>query len=486
MVPPRLSTDLKTPYRIEKDKVFLIGVFYACLAVLGRIEGLFPVVFVLIPLGLLFINLNAYRFLVLLFAGFFLFFPAGAAGTTLFGIFAADSLAAVFLLLFLLSQSRTREPASIPISFTLAGVYVFAAYALVLSYRSLPTTDFYRVTYDLKSIFYLLFVPILLMLDGKTREPKKFFLLLSTFVLFCSIHSLEVLARFIISPERVVTWNEIFISDSVLISALMLRFPVAARTKMFLWVALFLSTLGLLLTQTRGLWLSTLAAFALFYTLEFFTGKNLTVGKILKTVTVMAGGFLAANVLFMVVAKIPLHIFIRRRFGDGGINEFIDPFASMGYRIHESLAVWTQRTVFGHGTGASLHLYFTQLNNAKFMDWWSIHSGYFEVLHKFGFVGLALFLWLFGAYYFLGRRLAKSPSRVVATFGGIIATVIINHTVVSITSGYFFRHASIVWLPLFFIAERLRPRRRNRSITGDEALSTPPTDHSPEERESPA
>jgi O-antigen ligase len=150
--------------------------------------------------------------------------------------------------------------------------------------------------------------------------------------------------------------------------------------------------------------------------------------------------------------------FIKGRFTVEGFEEIVNPWSSMGYRIHEAWAVWDERTLLGHGPGAPIHLFFTQLKIDKFIDWWAIHSGYFEYLHKFGFVGLGIILWMFGSYYFLARRMTKSSSRAVAAFGGIISAVLMNTAIVSITSGYFFRHGVIVWVLLFFIAERLRPR----------------------------
>jgi O-antigen ligase len=460
MVVPNQALTLDPTYRIEKDRLFFIWVFFAFVAVVARVTDFAPLAFALIPIGLVFVRLNTYRFLVLLIAGYTLFFRPGTPGSVSHGIFIADALTVSFLFLLLLSASREsgRKP-RIPFSPTLAMLYLFVAYVLVLVPLSLYSRfALSYVIYDVKNVLYLLMVPLLLMVDGRSREPKKFFLLLGAFVLFCAVHSLELIGEFLIVQERGITWNEIYISDAVIISLLMLRFPVRAGTRWLLRIALGLSGLGLLITQTRGLWLSTVVALGVFYVLDLFLGRNFQPARILKGAAISLGVFALANVAFLAVAGTSMVGFVKNRFGQGSSTELIDPYSSMGYRLHEAMTVWADRSWFGHGPGATLHVFFTQLGKSKFIEWWSIHSGYFEFLHKFGFVGLALILVMFLSYYFLGMRLARSPSRTVSAFGAILATVILNHMVVSITSGYLFRHGVIIWVPLFLIAERLRRR----------------------------
>jgi hypothetical protein len=137
------------------------------------------------------------------------------------------------------------------------------------------------------------------------------------------------------------------------------------------------------------------------------------------------------------------------------IIELADPFSSMGYRLHESWAIWDQRTFFGHGTGATLRLYFTQLGLSQFYDWWSIHSGYFEILHKYGFLGLGIFTWMYVAFLIRAKRHLASPDKFTQIFGGVLFAVLVNHAVVSITTGYFLRWAVLLWIILFFASEKL-------------------------------
>ena len=89
------------------------------------------------------------------------------------------------------------------------------------------------------------------------------------------------------------------------------------------------------------------------------------------------------------------------------------------------------------------------------MDWWSIHNGYFEILHKFGFVGLGIFLWMYAALIASGWRKAHSASRATALFGNIVVAVLVNHAFVSITAGYFLRWGTAVLMLLYFINGKL-------------------------------
>ena len=474
-------------YRIEGNRALFIWVSFGLLSLVTMGSEIAPLG-LLLPLVFVFVRLNAYRFLIFLLAGYVCFFPPGLPGSLLRSFFTADTLSIAFIFLFVLSYLRDPGRLRIPLSPTLLSLYLAVAYIVILSFRSIPsgTTKMEWILLDLKNAFYLLFVPLLLILDGRTREPKKFFYLLSAFVLFSVIHSLFVIGRFLVTQERVVTWNEIFISDSVIISALLLRFKLGIKTTWLLRISVVVSTLGLLITQTRGLWLSTIAALGIFYACDLFRGKKFRSVPIFRTVLIGATAFLAANLLFMFLAGKPLTTFVFDRFAMESFTGYVDPFSSVGYRIHESWAIWDERTLFGHGPGATVHLYFTQLGMGRFMDWWAIHSGYFDLLHKYGFVGMTIILWMFGAYFFLGWRLAGSRSRAVSAFGAVIATVILNHAIVSVTSAYFFRHGVIMWLPLFFIAERLRPRAHEGSATTGETPDAPPSTPSPEGRGAPA
>jgi O-antigen ligase len=456
---PTLSTG--ESYRFEKERFFFVLLYFAALSVAARIVHFAPPFILLAPLSLLFVRLNAYRFLVILIAGYVLFFRPGTPGTVSQGLLISDSLTLAFLFMMLISPSSKPGEVRIPFSGTLAGIYALVAYVLVLTPMAVMKYRPEYVLFDLKNFFYFLLIPVLLVFDGSSREPKKFVRLVGTFLIFEFFHSLLVIGEFMITRGRVLTLNEIFISDAVIISLLFLRLPLRTRTIWLLRLALAVFLLALLIVQTRGVWASTAAALMLFYFLDFFQNKNFRVASLLRRAAITAVLFGIADVAVRILSGNSVVGFIKNRLAQGDMKELVDPYSSTGYRLHESWAVWTERTNFGHGPGASLHLFFTLSGKGGFTDWWAIHSGYFEILHKLGFVGLGIVFWLFGSYYFLGRRMTKSPSRTVSVFGAILSTVIVNHAVVSISSGYMFRHGVLMWILLFFIAERLRtPKKR--------------------------
>ena len=153
--------------------------------------------------------------------------------------------------------------------------------------------------------------------------------------------------------------------------------------------------------------------------------------------------------------------FIRMRTTSFSPQELVDPASSLGYRITESLVVWEKRSWFGHGSGAPDYLYFTQLGNSKFINWWSIHSEYFELLHKYGFVGMGLFMWFLLVLMIRALRMAFHAKAFVSAMGFLVLTTVINHALVSITSGYLIRENVMLYLVLMVgIVERFHPRTR--------------------------
>jgi hypothetical protein len=136
---------------------------------------------------------------------------------------------------------------------------------------------------------------------------------------------------------------------------------------------------------------------------------------------------------------------VTKRMTDFKKKEIINPLSSMGYRMYESYSVWTKRTFWGHGTGAYLYLIQTMYPDKKFMHWWSIHCEYMEVLHKWGFAGLALYGLFLAVFLFKSLRLLFSKKQFIATIGAVTTLTVLNTAVISITSGYMFRVNMLMW-----------------------------------------
>jgi hypothetical protein len=120
----------------------------------------------------------------------------------------------------------------------------------------------------------------------------------------------------------------------------------------------------------------------------------------------------------------------------------------MGYRIYESYMVWRNKTLFGHGSGARILLLFTQWYPPRFIKWWAIHSGYFDLLHKYGFIGLGLYISIILLMLKRGMFLMRTRKRITQTFGTIVFLTLLNHAAVSITSQCFFRENVMIYIVL--------------------------------------
>jgi hypothetical protein len=472
MGPTGQALRLRDGYRFQAGPLLFTFAFLAVLAGFSHAFKQPWVTFALIPLAMLFQRMNAYRFLLLVFAAFIIFFPGNFPGSSIIFALVPDGLTLAFILLMALSWWTEKASMPIPVNRVLLPMYLFTAYVLLLSARSvLAGTSLGYIVFDLRGILYLPLGSLLLALDGREREPKKVFLLLAAFVFFCSVHSMWAIYEFAGSMNRAVTWNEIFLSDAVIVSALLLEMPVGKRTRWLLGTGLALNILGLLVTQTRGLWLSTVFAVALIYGIRALASRTIRFSALAWSLLLLTVAAVAANTLVASLIGISLRDVVMERVAVIEPDELINPFTSGGYRIHESWTVWDQRSLFGHGTGATLHLFSTLYKPGYYMNWWSIHSGYFEILHKFGFVGLGIFLWMLGALLLSGWRKARSGSRTTALYGNVIVAVLVNHAVVSVSSGYLMKWATLVFMLFYFILGKLESPG---SLKRGTAKSAPP------------
>jgi O-antigen ligase len=447
-------------YRFPAVPLLFTFAFLAVLAGVSHASEQAWLALALIPLVMSFQRMNAYRFLVVVLASYIVFFPAHLLGSRFEAGFVPDTLVFMFVFMLVLSRWKRDAVGPMPLNTTVFPMYAFVIYVLILTVRALSSgMPVQYIALDVRSVLYLPVGAALLALDGEDREPKKIFLLLASFVLFSSVHSTWVIGQFAASMERVLSWNEIFVSDAVIISALLLEMPVRGKLKWLLGICLALNVAALIVIQTRGLWLSTVFALALIYGFRTIASRTLKLSVFIWSLLLLVLVLIGGNLLLSSLTGTSLQDIILKRFTSIEPDEFINPYTSIGYRVHESWTVWDQRTIFGHGTGATLHIFTTLYRPGFYMDWWSIHNGYFEILHKFGFVGLGIFLWMYTALLTSGWRKARSGSRATALFGNIIVAVLLNHAFVSITAGYFLRWGTVVLMLLYFINGKLGSRK---------------------------
>jgi O-antigen ligase len=226
-----------------------------------------------------------------------------------------------------------------------------------------------------------------------------------------------------------------------------------------LYVCLPICLIGLLATQTRGLWLSAIISFALYICIRLFKSRTLRLAHLLKSGLAILLLVAIAEVILRISAGVGFLHFVQTRLMAHESNELINPYSSLGYRIHESLVVWEKRTWFGHGSGARLYIFFTQMGMSKFINWWSIHSEYFEILHKYGFLGLGIFMTFILGLLLRAYRIAVHGKAFTSGLGFLVFTTLTNHCLVSITSGYLVRENVMLYMVLLVgIVERYYPR----------------------------
>jgi O-antigen ligase/polysaccharide polymerase Wzy-like membrane protein len=415
--------------------------------------------FLMAPVPLLFYRPDGFRMMLLAFAGYLVFYQVASPGSDFIFFSTPDSIVIAYVALALF-YSPNLSAFSLPMSAGLVPVYAFTLYGLALSIVPILV---YRLDYfvmrDVKCLMFLALVPLLCRKDEPLFDPKNLVRMLLAIVFLTTVHSATLLAGFFATGIRPLTWNEIYLADAVLIIPILLTLNPEKRIRTLLYFCLPICLVGLLATQTRGLWLSSLISFILYAGVRIAKARTIKVGAILKSAQAILGLLLLAEIILRLSVGTGLIDFVQTRLMAHSNNEFINPYSSLGYRIHESLVVWEKRTWFGHGSGARLYLFFTQMGLSKFINWWAIHSEYFEILHKYGFVGLGIFMAFILTLMWRAFRMAMRGKAFPSALGFLVFTTLVNHCLVSITSGYLIRENVVIYLVMLIgIVERYYPR----------------------------
>lgn len=432
------------------------AVFLSILSLVTHLTGIGLFGAVLFPLALVFIGFNPAAFLLVSLAGFIIFFEAFSHASNIGPLNTPDLVLAAFMIHALLA--RRTLTFTVPVSGLLITLYAFLLYALARSIGPAMTVGPFDnwLFRDVKCLFYLGMAAYIC--RSKYLGPKNLTLLLLAIVCMTAVHGAICIFESIRTGTRAITWNEIYMADGVVLAVVLLSIPQLRSWNRLLITSLVITVLSLLVTETRGIWIATTASLFLYGAIALLVSDRARIARIRKNVAIAAMvaavviGFLKVAMNFSVIGK------ITGRLGQGSVVELADPYSSMGYRLHESYVVWENRTWLGHGSGAGLHLFFTQLGKSQVMDWWGIHSEYFEVLHKYGFIGLGLFLVFLGMLAWRAMRIAMSPKILDRSMGLAVLLCLSNHAVASITSGYLIReHVMIFLLLLIVITERFHP-----------------------------
>ncbi|GEM_PF-2755929 len=415
--------------------------------------------FALAPVPLLFYRQDAFRMMVLALSTYLLFYEAFMPSSNFLWFNTQDSLLIVYIAMTAFF-SPNLAVFSIPMSAGLVPLYAFILYGFALSIQPIMEFGFdFYVMRDVKCLLFLCLVPLMCRKGEALFNPKNAYRILLAIIVFTSVHSIVLLFGFFTTGNRVTTWNEIFFSDSVLIAPILLTLHPEKRIRRLLLACLPICLIGLLATQTRGLWLSTLFSFATYIGIRLFKSRTLKISSLLKGGMTALAILCVGEIILRVAMGRGLYEFVISRMMSMDNHELVNPYSSLGYRIHESLVVWDKRTWFGHGSGARLYLFFTQLGMSKFINWWSIHSEYFEILHKYGFIGLGIFMTFLATLMRRAYRIAVHGKAFPSALGFVAFTTLLNHCLVSITSGYIIRENVMLYLVILVgIVERYYPR----------------------------
>jgi O-antigen ligase len=430
-----------TSFLLSGSFLFLTGL--SIMAVAGQST----LAMCLAPLPLLMFRFNSFHFMILYSACNLFFFPVSLDSSNIYIFQIADSCLIIFLACYFF-QKKNFFSFTVPINSLLLSLYLFLAYVMILSIQPLLTKGFDKwLLFDIKRCLTLGLTAFFC--TQPLFGPKKIVSLLLFFVLFTSLNGLMGFIQFLSTQERFMTWNEIYFGNIFIVCLVMLTVIRNKKYQLFLVLSAAILFLSMLATETRSIWIPT-ALCSFFYVLYMFRlkMKTVTIKKIVKVVCLLCGFLLLIDLVLRITVTSDLGTVIVNRMASDDISDVVNPFTSVGYRLYESLVVWKQKTFWGHGTGAYLYLYETQLFRSRFIYWWSIHSEYMEILHKWGFFGLGLYLLFIGIYLNQSMKLLRSKKKVVSAFGAIAFFTFLNTLLVSVTSGYMMREHMIIWVIL--------------------------------------
>jgi O-Antigen ligase len=394
--------------------------------------------FIVVSFPLFFYKFNSYHFIILYSACELLFFESYLGTSYIWLLQISDACIIVYFASLIIVRNQGLS-FSLPINGLLLPLYLFIGYVMVMAVGPLlKTGPDYWILWDCKRFLTLGLVAFFCV--QPVFGPKRITSVLLFIVLFTTLHALVTIGKFVATHERCLTWNEIFFANISIVGVILYFFITNKMLKVMLLCSIAIIVTGMLVTQTRTIWISTVLCLAIYLSIVF---KSKVSGINVKKVLGAAIAAVSIVIVVFVICKYALGIdiqsFIAHRMVAGHRNELADNTSSLGYRIYESYSIWKKRSLFGHGTGATLYLVQHVSGKLKFRHWWSIHSEYFEFLHKWGFVGLGLYGWFLYKFFGQSFHLLRSKKKFVSALGAIAFFSMLNTSIISITSGYFGR-----------------------------------------------
>lgn len=334
-------------------------------------------------------------------------------------------------------------------------LYAFLLFFLIASIKPISQMgiDFFLLK-DIRDMLLFGFAGFLIW--HPSFSLKKSYSLLLVIVSSTTLLSCKFIYQYVISKYRIISWNEIYVADAILLSMLLLSVFKKMSIRILLIISIVINSISLLFIQTRSLWISVVFCTGVLFLFKFQSRlSKINFKKVLRNILntgILSGIVIICLNLFLNIDALD---YINKRFFSFKKNELIDPTSSLGYRAYESYMVWRERTILGHGPGARLHIVSTQMSDHKWHYWWSIHSEYFELLHKYGFLGLLLFSIFWVSFFYKSYKITTSKNNYIKHIGITCFIILLNHIIVSITSGYITRdNVSPFLLVLIVLCQR--------------------------------
>ena len=419
--------------------------------------------FFLAPLPLLAFKPDTFTFLIYYIAVNLLFFDTFSVGANFYFLQTGDACLIAYLTLYLIKR-YTSFTLTAPVSGVLVFLYIYIAYVFIRSVNPLFTRGSdHWLWYDLKK--YLVLSTAAFFCAQPIFRPRKIIAILLVFIAFSELYGINTIKDFFLSHQRQITWNEIYFSNMFIVSIVLITILRRRSVRIFLGIAVFVFWFSMLATETRSIWLSSTAC-TILYLMFYFRRIMHTIDykKILRVAMALCIGFAVIDILMKLTLHTDIMVIVTGRMSKIGNDQLTNPFSSLGYRMFESYNIWLQRTFWGHGTGAYLYMIQTQLANKKFVYWWSIHCEYLEILHKWGFFGLGLYVLFLGVYLFNAARLFFTRKKFAGAMGAVALLTIVNTAIISVSSGYMFRVNMLMW-DILMIGIVVYYGKRNRKNT---------------------
>jgi hypothetical protein len=426
--------------------ILIIGsfVYLFVLAIIMQSSELQFIGMALAPLPLFLFRFNSYHVIIFYFACNLFFFPASDVGANFYFMQIGDAVLIAYFLCYFLTK-KNFFTFVLPRNVMVLSLYVFIIYIMIRSVGPVMSKGYeVWLFYDIKK--YLSLALVAFFCSQQIFGPKKITGILLCVIFFTILHGLVSITFFFFTHERQLTWNEIYFGNIPIVCFVLFNVVQELKYKIFLTVSTMICFIGMLATQTRSIWLSTGVCLAAYLLYQFIIKiKNIEIGQVIKTLFLVGLMVVIVQVLMQLFLGIDLGTYLIKRLTSFNTGDQANPFSSIGYRFYESYCVWLQHTFWGHGTGARLFLFETQGGTYKFINWWSIHSEYMEIIHKWGIFGLGLYFVFIAFFIKQSFQLMLSKKKFISAIGAVTFLTFVNTLVISLTSGYAMRANMIIY-----------------------------------------